>query len=295
VARLLASPGQQAAVQRFFREYLQYERVDDVFKEPKLFPFHNPTLLTDDTAAWIQALLERDGGKKMLRALLTDASAVVRKKTAPSYDVDAATVGDKPQLVTLPNRAGLLTQPSVLAALSESDHNDPVKRGKFILETLLCGQVPSLPIGQIPPLPEARADTTLRSRLAMHTAEPACRTCHQWLDPLGLGLESYDHVGRFRTMEAGRPVDASGELRGAGEVDGPFQGAAELAAKLAASPVVSACFVRHTFRYWMGRQERPEDGCGLRAAHEAFRKDGDYVALLQDLFTSRAFLERTAR
>jgi hypothetical protein len=107
---------------------------------------------------------------------------------------------------------------------------------------------------------------------------------------LGLALEDYDHVGRFRTTEVGKPVDASGILAGAGSVDGPFKNACELVNKLAASPVVEQCFARQALRFFAGRIEGTFDGCTIVRATEAHQKaNGDLGELLASLMTSRAF------
>ena len=82
-------------------------------------------------------------------------------------------------------------------------------------------------------------------------------------------------------------------LDGAAEADGAFTDAADLVNRLASSTVVSQCFVRHTFTYWLGRTDAPADSCTLVAVHKAFQKNGgDYIEMLAALFTSRSFLYR---
>jgi hypothetical protein len=148
----------------------------------------------------------------------------------------------------------------------------------------------------IPPFKDIAPNATLRERILAHSADPGCATCHRLMDPLGLGLEAYDDVGRYRTMFAGRPIDATGELYGTVNGDGTFKTPIELAQRLAASPVVDQCFTRHAFRYWLGRDDQPGDACSVVAANAAFDKNGgDYVELLASLFTSKAFLLRSAQ
>jgi hypothetical protein len=113
------------------------------------------------------------------------------------------------------HRGGVLTHGSFLAVSSNPDRTSPVKRGVFVLDNLL-GMPPGSPPPNIPPL-EVSSDEdltkfTLRKSLAMHREDPLCSSCHNRMDPLGLALENYDALGRYRTKDAGLEVDASGEL-----------------------------------------------------------------------------------
>jgi hypothetical protein len=299
IGRLLGGAGMGAnpAVVRFFGEYTRYTRAHDVFKDPKLFPFHDPEALEADTAAWLQDLVTTDGRKDFLKALLTSRTAFVRAATATNYGMSGVK-SVQPQRMIMPatQRAGFLTQPSFLSALSDSDHTLPVRRGRYISESLLCRPVPELPIGEVPKLPELGADATMRDRLKVHSTTPGCNDCHKMMDPLGLGLEGFDHVGRYRTKEGPRPADATGVLSDSGNGDGPFNGAVELAQRLAASPVVERCFAQHNVQYWLGRASTQIDPCTVEQVRMAYASaGGNYEELVTALFTSRTFLQRSAR
>src|SRR6185295_2197105 len=140
-------------------------------------------------------------------------------------------------------RAGLLTQPALLAKLAHPNQTSPIRRGIFVREKLLCQTLPPPPanIRIVPPDPDPNATT--RERFGQHTANEFCRNCHKLIDPVGFGFEAYDQLGRFRTTENNRPVDSSGELVGSGEsaIDGPFASAPELARRLASSQTVRTC------------------------------------------------------
>ncbi len=199
-------------------------------------------------------------------------------------------------LATAPEgqRLGILTHPSWLVSHSDAMDNDAIHRGIWIRERLLGGGIPDVPItvdAQLPDEPE----NTLRERMRV-TREPYCWTCHQKMDPLGLPFEIYNHAGLFRTTELDGPVDASGEIIDSGDpgLDGPVADALELIERLAASQRVEQVFVRHAFRFWMGRNETLHDGPVLRAAHKAYRDSGGSMkALILSLLTSDAFLYRT--
>jgi hypothetical protein len=113
------------------------------------------------------------------------------------------------------------------------------------------------------------------------------------MDPIGLGFEAFDHYGRPRAMEAGKPVDASGTLVGSGDRDGPFADARDLLGRLSTSRRAAECFVSHSFEYWMGRKAAVSDGFALsRAATGYETAGGDYTALLKAFFSSDSFLTR---
>jgi len=127
------------------------------------------------------------------------------------------------------------------------------------------------------------------------TRETYCWTCHQKMDPLGLPFEMYNHAGIFRTFEFDQPVDTSGEILNSGDpsLDGPVENALEMIEKLSRSERVEQVFVRHAFRYWMGRNETLHDAPVLKAAHRAYRQSGGSMnALIASLLTSDAFLYR---
>lgn len=191
------------------------------------------------------------------------------------------------------HRAGILTHPSWLIAQSDNFDNNPIHRGKWIREKLLGEKLPEIPITVDAKLPD-EPDHTLRHRMRV-TRETYCWKCHERMDPLGLPFEKYDHFGRYRETEKGEPVDASGFLLGTGDpkLDGPVPDAVELINRLAASQRVEQVFVRHVFRYFVGRNETLEDRVALVEAHQAYvQSGGSMKALLASILSSPAFLER---
>jgi len=198
-------------------------------------------------------------------------------------------------LATVPEgqRLGLLTHPSWLVSHSDAMDNHAILRGRWIREKLLGGGIPDVPITVDAMLPD-EPNTTLRERMRV-TREKYCWTCHEKMDPLGLPFEMYNHAGLFRTTELEKPVDTSGEIIDSGDptLDGPVKNALEMIEKLAKSERVEQVFVRHAFRFWMGRNETLNDGPVLQAAHIAYRESGGSMkALLVSLLTSDAFLYR---
>lgn len=198
-------------------------------------------------------------------------------------------------LATAPEgqRLGLLTHPSWLVSHSDAMDNHAILRGRWVRERLLGGGIPDIPITVDAMLPD-EPNLSLRERMSV-TREKYCWTCHEKMDPLGLPFEMYNHAGLFRTSELEKPVDTSGEIIDSGDpaLDGPVKNALEMIDKLAASERVEQVFVRHAFRFWMGRNETLNDGPVLQAAHKAYKESGGSMkALLTSLLTSDAFLFR---
>jgi hypothetical protein len=199
-------------------------------------------------------------------------------------------------LATAPEgeRLGILTHPSWLVSHSDAMDNHVIRRGRWIQERLIGGAIPDVPITVDAMLPD-EPRTPLRQRMRV-TREDYCWTCHRKMDPLGFPFEMYNHAGLYREVEYREPVDTTGEIIDSGdpELDGKVANAFELIQKLAESERVEQVFVRHAFRFWMGRNETLNDAPVLQAAHRAYRdNNGSMKALLVSLLTSDAFLYRT--
>ncbi len=198
-------------------------------------------------------------------------------------------------LTSLPTeqRVGILTHPAWLVSHSDAMDNHAILRGRWIRERLLGDSVPDVPITVDAMLPD-EPKATLRHRMRV-TRQEYCWQCHQKMDPLGLPFENYNHLGLFRMKEQEKPVDTTGAIMLSGDVelDGPVANAFEMIHKLAKSDRVKQVFVRHAFRYWMGRNETINDAPVLQAAYHAYNENGGSMkALLESLLTSDAFLYR---
>ena len=195
-------------------------------------------------------------------------------------------------------RVGLLTHPSWLIAHSKNTDTNPITRGKWIRERLLADHVPDVPITVDAVVPE-NPHKTLRERFQA-TRQQECWRCHKKMNPLGMTFESYDDFGRFRTLDkaSGKPIDSSGLLDSTGDasLDGKVENAVELMKRLGQSDRVRQSFIRHAFRYWMGRNEMLSDSASLIAADEAYVKSGgSFQAMLVSLLSSDSFIFRKGR
>jgi len=332
VARILEDPKiAKPRILRFFQEYFGYPAAVEVFKDATAVKAAGlkhytwvPLFFVSDTNRLIQSVLAKD--KNVLRELLTTSETFVltiptghlmgevqknAREKAPKFtnvrtinilqiyemvDLQPADWSERPIAFPEGRRMGILTHPSWLVAHSTNFENHAIRRGKWIRERLLGGRIPEVPVTVDAQLPD-EPQSTLRERMRV-TRQAYCWKCHQHMDPLGLPFERYDHFGQVRTAELGKPVDGTGEILRSGDarLDGPVKDAFDLIRRLAASERVEQVFVRHAFRYFLGRNETLEDGPALREAHRAYvTSEGSMKALITSLLTSDPFLYRTKR
>ncbi len=230
------------------------------------------------------------------------------RQTALFYNIDPKTWDfpvEQPFAMPKGQRSGILTHPAWLGAWSGNFDNDPIRRGKWIREHLLADSVPEVPITVDASVPHD-PDKTLRQRLTK-TREEYCWQCHSKMDPLGLPFEAYTDFGRYRTQEGlgdtkalqkpkrTAPVVTTGQIINSGDpsIDGDVENVHDLMHRLAGSSRVRQSFVRHAFRYWLGRNEMLSDSPTLIAADKAYVDGGgSFKALVVELLTSDSFLYR---
>jgi hypothetical protein len=314
IRRMLEDPKlQKPRILGFFREYFEYGGAIDVFKDEALNRNHVPEVLVSDTDRLILHFYEQD--KDVLRELLTTNKSFVQygidSKTKKPTRAQARNLGAHlayslppdwkwvpEQPIALPgsHRAGILTQPAWLVAKSGNFDNDAIQRGLWVRGKLLGGIIPDLPITVDAQLPN---DETLTLREKMKVTEEAyCWKCHQNTNPVGLPFEMFDHFGRWRTKELGKPVDTTGAITNSGVqgLDAKVSDAVAMLHRLADSPRVRQVFVRHAFRYFMGRNETLHDASTLRRADQVYVKSGGSMkSLIISLLTSDSFLYRKAK
>lgn len=284
-----------ARVLEFFDEFFAYQKARDVFKEVPSNVRFGINELIDDTRRLITAIVARD--RDVFRRLLTTRKTFIRAATNASIYNLPADFKWRRDLVDLAEeeRAGILTQPAWLVAHSGNFDNDPVRRGKWVLEHLLGGTVPDLPVTVCAVVPEDHSKT-LRERFEVVSDDSYCWKCHRQMNQLGMPFEAYDHFGRYRLRELDRPVDASGAVVDSGDprLDGGVTDPVELIRRLAGSDRAREVFVRYAFRYFLGRNETLRDAKTLRDADEAYIKGGGSMkALVVSLLSSDSYLYRT--
>jgi hypothetical protein len=199
--------------------------------------------------------------------LLTADYTFVNERLARHYGIPNVS-GTRFQRVSIPdvNRRGLLGQGSILTMTSVADRTSPVLRGKWVMEVLL-GSPPPPPPPDVPDLEETHAAKegrllSVRERLEMHRASPACNSCHRVIDPLGLALENFDVTGAWRIKDNGTAVDATGTLYDGTRLQGPVSLRQALVSR---SEIVLRTFTENLMAYALGRRVEPYDMPAVRA------------------------------
>jgi Protein of unknown function (DUF1592)/Protein of unknown function (DUF1588)/Protein of unknown function (DUF1587)/Protein of unknown function (DUF1585)/Protein of unknown function (DUF1595) len=225
VRRMLADARSAALVKNFANQWLVVRNVRNVSPDGDLFPEFDENLreaLERETELFVEHIIRED---RDVLELLTADYTFVNQRLARHYEIPNV-YGNQFRRVALadPNRRGLLGQGSILMVTAYPDRTSPVLRGKWLLDNILGAPPP-------PPPPDVDTSltspagsgtpTTVRERLEQHRRNPACASCHAPMDPLGFALENFDPLGRWRTVEAGKPVDASGALPDGTRLNGP--------------------------------------------------------------------------
>lgn len=290
--RLMEQPAAREAVRNFFAEIYQLYALDSLSKDTTVFTFMDAELgpaAREETLALIEYIVfEKDAD---FRSFFTTTETFVNRRLAALYEV-AAPVTDGFGRVTLPSklrRRGFLGHVSFLAQQAHPLSTSAVLRGRFVRTALLCGEVPPPPADLNTGIPEPSANArTLKERSLIHQKEPFCAGCHSLMDPIGLGFENFDAIGRWRKQDNGAEIDPRGEIDGT-----PYADAWSLAGVVAKHPDVPYCLTRSAFRYATGHVEALGETDFLTVLTAWFAQSGYRIKpLFIELASSRAF--RTA-
>jgi hypothetical protein len=224
IMRMLADPRSIALVENFAGQWLYLRNLQSARPDVATFPDFDENLrraLRRETELFVESIIRDDGS---ILDLLTADYTYLNERLAKHYGVTGV-YGSHFRRVAVSDEArrGLLGHGSILTVTSYPNRTSPVLRGKFVMENLL-GTPPPAPPPNVPALEEnepGRDARSVRERLAEHRENPVCASCHDVMDPIGLALENFDAVGRWRTREPGGAVDASGELADGRTVNGP--------------------------------------------------------------------------
>lgn len=278
VERMLEDPRFRRGVRDFFSELYHLERLGGLTKDPTVFRHSSSELWASarvETLAVLEDLVvDRDAD---YRELLDTRRTYIDARLAAVYGVEAPSVEGFgwTELPEDAGRRGLLGHASVLGVNAHPTSSSATRRGKFIRGTLLCQFIPPPPADVDTSIPEASNAPTLRDRLQVHQEDPTCASCHIPLDSVGLGLENFDGIGRWRSRENDALIDASGT------VDGTFfADAAELGTALAQHESLAPCLTERLYGYAVGHPVVSGEEEVVSWLHDDFAGNGFSVAYL---------------
>jgi hypothetical protein len=295
VDRMLADARSSALVESFASQWLLLRELDVVVPQDVEFDDDLRAAMRRETEMLFADLVRE---RRSVRALLDADYTYLNERLAAHYGVEGVR-GSQMRRVAWPAdspRRGVLGHGSILTATSAPNRTSPVVRGQWLMQSLLGAKIPSPPPGAEADLSaeasesEGLAGDTVRARLELHRANPTCASCHGIMDPLGLSLENFDLLGRWRDSEDGHAIDASARM-----VDGtPLRGPQDLRAALVArSDVFIATMTERLLTYALGRELQSYDMPVVRGVvRTAAREDYTLRALVQAIIASDSFRKR---
>ncbi|MDX2019695.1 MAG: DUF1592 domain-containing protein [Deltaproteobacteria bacterium] len=286
--RMLSSEKASNGIRQFGIEMVELEKIAQIDRDKNDFPMFTaglPSAMAHEIEMLFESLLKPMEGS--LLSILNNRRAHIDRQLAKVYGLgDVPASGFTP--VTMPadsKRSGLLGTAGFLAVTSKRVEASPTLRGRFVRESLLCETIPPPPPNVNSELPAVPPGATQREILEIHMTNPACASCHALTDPIGFAFANFDAIGAFHEQEAGRPVDASGDLDGKS-----FKNSAELGALLVDDPRTRFCLVRQLVRYALGRFDPDvESSFASFVAPSMDADENDTGALLNKLISSRTF------
>ena len=294
-ARLLADPRARAKAREFFRQWLQLRYLDDPGKDPNLFPGFTPDLI-DDLRASLEMFVDEVvwSGPSDFRELLRAEYLFANEPIASFYGLPAPTGVTAPggfARVAAPagQRSGVITHPFLLAALSYKTTSSPIHRGVFLTRSIVGRALKPPPVAQAFDETSFEHGMTMREKVTKLTRSENCQGCHAVINPLGFSLEHFDAAGRFRTTDAGRPVDAASDYADDEFAPVRLGGARDVADFAIASERANRAFIAQLFEHLVKQSPRAYGADTTSRLRDSFVASGyNLRQLMADIATLAA-------
>lgn len=288
------------AMNHFVEQWLKLENLPNAVKETSLFPMATPELLADlkqELELFTNSVLFDPEGDRRFESLFASTYTFVNERTAPLYGLSGVAGTEMVRQDLDPSqRRGILTSLPFLWGRSHAQETNLVGRGAYVRSEILCHRV-KLPPGGIPnPGRFAPPGSTGRQRFGIHSS-PGCAVCHSLFEGIGFALENYDPIGRYRTLDEGQTIDASGSLPLPSEGNAPpgivFSNFLELVDELEQKPDVYSCFAQQFSSYATGYDLPELDACeNQRIAEEFATSQHSIDQLILSVIASPSFVDR---
>ncbi|HSQ29521.1 MAG TPA: DUF1592 domain-containing protein [Gemmatimonadaceae bacterium] len=295
VKRMLADPRADAIATRFAGQWLRLSDIEKVRPDVFWFPDFDQQLADDmrrETELFFANLVNQD---RSVLELFTADYTFLNERLARHYGIPNVS-GDQFRMVAYPDstRRGLLGQGSMLVQTSVANRTSPVLRGKWVMQVLI-GMPPPPPPPNVPSLDETQDSKdgkplTTRERMEIHRRNPTCKTCHQYMDPIGLALDNFDVTGRWRYRENTVPLDTRGNMYDGTPVSTP----SELVNALLKRPIpLVRTFTENLMAYGLGRRVEDFDEPTVRViARDAADHGYKFSSFVNGVVNSPAFRMR---
>jgi hypothetical protein len=292
--RMLAHPRAHELVKNFAGQWLQLRTMPSSTPEGMIYPDFDDNLrqaFRTETEMFFESIMRED---RSVIDLLNADYTFVNERLAQHYGIPNI-YGSQFRRVKLDGdldvRRGLLGKGAIELVTSVSDRTSPVQRGKWVLENIL-GIIPPDPPPNVPALKETAAgsvpaEQTMRQRMEEHRNSPACASCHRMMDPIGFTLENFDGIGKWRTTQFGKKLDASGQLTDGTKIDGV---AGLRQALLRYSPQFLRTVTEKLLTYGLGRGVEYQEMPVVRSiVRDAARSDYHFSSLVVGIVKSELF------
>jgi hypothetical protein len=291
--RMLADPRAKALVSNFAAQWLQLPTLAEHRPDAGRFPEFTPALahaMVDEAMLFIDEVIRLD---RPITDLIDADYTYLNGDLARLYGIDGVDGPDMRRVqLSDRRRGGILTMAAVLTLTADPARTNIPRRGDYLLGTVL-GEPPPPPPPVIPALEEAApagGQLTVREMIDLHRRNPDCAFCHAKIDPLGIGLENFDAIGRWQERQAGKAIDASGTLPGGASFDGPV---ALKRLLLARKAEFARSMVSQLLTYALGRGLIYQDDCVIADALKALERDAyRFSTMVVTVVTSYPFTHR---
>ncbi|MEP7336825.1 MAG: DUF1592 domain-containing protein [Acidobacteriota bacterium] len=292
IKRMLADEKAASLADNFAGQWLETRNLDVVKPDPQKFPTWGPELrdaMKTETRMFFEAMLREN---RPLSDFLDARFTFLNELLAKHYGIEGVTGPDfrRVELKTS-ERGGILAQASVLTVSSYPTRTSPVIRGKYLLQNIL-GAAPPPPPPNVPTLNEEAVGNvgSLRQQLEKHRTNPTCASCHSRMDVLGFGLENYDAIGRWRTMDGKFPIDVSGTFPNGKSFTSPAEMRSLLKGDL---PDFSRCLTEKMLTYALGRAVERYDRRTVNDINRKLAASGyQFQTLIYEIAESLPFQSR---
>jgi mono/diheme cytochrome c family protein len=294
VRRMLRDPRARSLAENFGGQWLQFRALESTTRDRERFPDFEDYLrlsMRRETELFVDHVVRDD---RSVLDFIDGRYSYINERLARHYGILDVTGPEfrRVDLSATP-RTGVLTQGSVLTVSSYATRTSPVMRGKWVLDNLLNAPPPPPP-ADVPNLDEASIGTSasMREQLEMHRKDAICASCHRRMDPLGFGLENFDAVGAWRSMDGKFPIDATGSLPDGDDFTGPVELAAILKAE---REPFARSITSKLMTYALGRGlERYDTKTVKLIASRLPARDYKFSALILEIVNSLPFQSRRA-